>query len=263
VVSAAGGWALVTGASSGIGEAFARALAAHGWNLLLVARSADRLRDLSDELASAHDVRALAVPADLAEPGAAARVWTAATGEEGRRIGLVVNNAGFGLRGDFHTLSLERQSAMVQLNCTALMELAHHAVRHMREAGGGGVLNVASIVAFQPVPRMAVYAATKAFVLSLSEAMAEENAEAGVRVLAVCPGPTPTGFQAVAGNRVREGQPGYRTAEQVVDEALRALEAGKRLVVPGLPNRVATTLSRLLPLGAATRLAGAVARRQG
>jgi uncharacterized protein len=256
------GWALVTGASSGIGEAFAKALAARGWHLLLAARSADRLAALGDGLSTEFGVRAYAITADLAEPGAPGRVWGEACAE-GRRIGLLVNNAGYGLHGAFHALPLEEQSRMVRLNCTAVMELAHLAVGEMRAAGGGAIVNVASIVAFQPVPRMAVYAATKAFVLSLSEALAEENRDAGVRVLALCPGPTPTGFQAVAGNQVRVGQAGYRTAERVVEDALRALDAGRRRVVPGVANRAATALSRLLPLGVVTRIAGALSARQG
>jgi uncharacterized protein len=260
--ASAPGWALVTGASSGIGEAFARALAARGWHLLLAARSADRLAALGDALSAEFGVWTRVIAADLAEPGAPERVWAEACAE-GRRVGLLVNNAGYGLHGAFHALPLGEQSRMVRLNCTAVMELAHLAVGEMRAAGGGAIVNVASIVAFQPVPRMAVYAATKAFVLSLSEALAEENRDAGVRVLALCPGPTPTGFQAVAGNRVRVGQPGYRTAERVVEDALRALDAGRRRVVPGVANRAATALSRLLPLGVVTRIAGALSKRQG
>jgi uncharacterized protein len=261
-VPPSGGWALVTGASSGIGEAFARALAARGMNVVLVARSAGRLDALAAEIEAAFPVRARAVPSDLTVPGAPARVWAEASAE-GRRVELLVNNAGFGLHGAFHALPLAEQSRMVQLNCTVVLELAHHAIGHMRARGSGAVVNVASIVAFQPVPQMAAYAATKAFVLSLSEALAEECRGSGVTVQALCPGPTPTGFQAVAGNRVAPGQAGYRTAEQVVEAALRGLDGGRRRVVPGLPNRLATAASRLLPIGLSARLAGMIARRQG
>lgn len=256
-----GRWALVTGASMGIGEAFARALAGRGMNVILCARSADRLRSLAGELEQAHGVRAHAVAADLSRPGEAARAW-----REACAIGpihLLVNNAGFGLRGAFHELAMDRQSEMVALNCTAVLELAHLALGEMRPRGTGGVINVASIVAFQPVPLMAAYAATKAFVLSLTESLAEENRESGVRVLALCPGPTPSGFQAVAGTNVKRGQPGYLLPEQVVDSSLDALDAGEVRVVPGAVNRAAAVFGRLLPLGLATRIARRINEKRG
>ncbi|HEY7768920.1 SDR family oxidoreductase [Longimicrobium sp.] len=256
-----GQWALVTGASMGIGEAFARALAARGMNLVLCARSADRLQALGDALRREHGIGTQVVAADLAVPGAAARAWEQAS--SAHPIHLLVNNAGFGLRGRFHELPRERQGEMVSLNCTALLELAHLALGEMRGRGVGGIINVASIVAFQPVPSMAAYAATKAFVLSLSESLAVENRDAGVRVTALCPGPTPSGFQAVAGTRVYEGQPGYLTPEQVVAGGLEAFDAGKSHVVPGAANRAATLFGRLLPLGVAARIALRVNQRVG
>ena len=256
-----GKWALVTGASMGIGEAFARALASRGMNVVLCARSADRLAALADSLRAEQGVQAAVVAADLTRPGAAARAWDEASA--GRAIHLLVNNAGFGLRGRFDELPVERQSEMVSLNCTAVLELAHRAVVEMRERGSGGIINVASIVAFQPVPGMAAYAATKAFVLSLSEALAEENRDTGVRVLAACPGPTPSGFQAVAGTRVYEGQPGYLTPGDVVAASMEAFDAGRTHVVPGAVNRAATFFGRLLPLRVSARLARRVNERQG
>lgn len=256
-----GRWALVTGASMGIGEAFARALAARGMNLVLCARSADRLQALGDALRREHGVETQVVAADLARPGAAARAWEQASAEH--PVHLLVNNAGFGLRGRFHELPRDRQAEMVSLNCTALLELAHLAVGEMREREAGGIINVASIVAFQPVPSMAAYAATKAFVLSLSESLAVENRQAGVRVMALCPGPTPSGFQAVAGTRVYEGQPGYLTPEQVVAGGLDAFDANRAHVVPGAANRAATLFGRLLPLGVAARIALRVNQRVG
>lgn len=256
-----GRWALVTGASMGIGEAFARALAERGMNVVLCARSADRLRALAQALATGHGVRTDVVPADLARPGAAADAWARAT--EGRDIHLLVNNAGFGLHGRFESLPRDRQAEMVALNCTAVLELAHLALGDMRPRGAGGIVNVASVVAFQPVPWMATYAATKAFVLSLSQALAEENRGSGVRVLCVSPGPTPSGFQATAGTRVRQGQPGYLQPRAVVDAALAALEAGRTQVAPGLANRLSTVFGRLLPLGTVTRIARRINEKRG
>lgn len=248
-----GRWALVTGASMGIGEAFAWALAERGTNLVLCARSEDRLRALAQSIHAEHRVQTHVVAADLGRPGAAADAWRRAS--EGREIHLLVNNAGFGLHGRFDALSADRQAEMVALNCTAVLELAHLALNGMRTRGAGGIVNVASVVAFQPVPWMAAYAATKAFVLSLSESLTEENREAGVRVLCVSPGPTPSGFQATAGTRLRDNQPGLLQPREVVDAALAALDAGRAHVAPGVANRFATVLGRLLPLRTVTRIA--------
>jgi uncharacterized protein len=248
-----GRWALVTGASMGIGEAFARALAARGMNVVLCARSADRLQALAGEIEAEHGVRAAVVAADLARQGEAARAWAEASRE--RTLHLLVNNAGFGLHGRFDELPVDRQGEMVALNCTALLELAHLALGEMRPRGSGAVVNVGSVAAFQPVPMKAVYAATKAFVLSLTQALVEENRGSGVRILCVSPGPTPTGFQAVAGTRVREGQVGVLRAEEVVDAALAALDAGRTHVAPGFANRVSTVFGRMLPPGIAARIA--------
>ncbi len=248
-----GRWALITGASMGIGEAFAWALAGRGMNVALCARSADRLAALARMIEAEQGVRARVVPADLARPGEAARAWREA-GVDGP-IHLLVNNAGFGLHGRFDELPVERQAEMVALNCTAVLELAHLAFGEMRPRRSGGIINVGSVAAFQPVPMKSVYAATKAFVLSLSEAMAEENRGSGVRILCLSPGPTPTGFQAVAGTRVKLGQPGVLRAEQVVDAALAAFDAGKTQVAPGFANRMTSTFGRMLPMGLAARIA--------
>lgn len=256
-----GRWALVTGASMGIGEAFARALAGRGMNLVLCARSADRLRSLADELAAEHGVRTHVVAADLARPGAPADAWARAS--DGRDIHLLVNNAGFGLHGRFEALPRDRQSEMVALNCTAVLELAHLALGAMRPRGEGGIVNVASVVAFQPVPWMAAYAATKAFVLSLSQALAEENRGSGVRVVCVSPGPTPSGFQATAGTTVHPRQPGWLPPRAVADAALAALDAGRTRVAPGGANRLATVFGRLLPLGVTTRIARRINENRG
>jgi uncharacterized protein len=248
-----GRWAMVTGASMGIGEAFAWALAERGMNVVLCARSEDRLQALAQRIRTETGVRTQVVAADLSVRGAAAEAWARAT--EGRDIHLLVNNAGFGLHGRFDALPLDRQAEMVSLNCIAVLELAHRALGPMRGRGAGGIVNVASVVAFQPVPWLAAYAATKAFVLSLSEALAEENRGSGVRILCVSPGPTPSGFQETAGTSVKDGQPGVLQPREVVDAALAALDAGKTQVAPGMMNRLATVLGRLLPLPAVTRIA--------
>ena len=240
-----GRWALVTGASAGIGEAFAHALAGRGMNLVLTARRADRLSRLADLVAGEHGVKAAYVAADLGEPGAAERVWKEAT--EGREIHLLVNNAGFGAKGRFDEVDRARQAEMVQLNCTALLELMHLALPAMRARGAGGIVNVASVAAFQPIPQLATYGASKAFVLSLSQAVAEENRDRGVRVVALCPGPVATEFQAVAGTRVSERTPGLLEAREVAEAALRALDEGKDTVVPGAINHLGTVAARLFP----------------
>jgi uncharacterized protein len=256
-----GRWALVTGASMGIGEAFAWALAERGMHVVLCARSAEKLEAVAQAIRARHRVQAHVVAADLAQPGAPADAWARAS--DGRGIHLLVNNAGFGLHGRFEALPADRQGEMVALNCTAVLELAHLALNAMRPRGAGGILNVASVVAFQPVPWMATYAATKAFVLSLSEALAEENRGSGVRILCLSPGSTPSGFQATAGTRVSPNQPGLLQPREVVDAALAALDAGKTQVAPGLANRVATTLGRLLPLGTVTRIARRINENRG
>lgn len=247
-----GRWALVTGASAGIGETFARALAQRGMNLVLAARREDRLRALAGELASAHRVRTAVLRADLGAEGAAEALWAAAT--EGREIHLLVNNAGFGLKGPFTELPLERQAEMVRVNCIAPLELAHLALRHMR-GRGGGIVNVASVAGAQPIPLMATYAASKAFLISLSEALTDEAREHGVRVLVVNPGPVKTEFQAVAGTEVRDRAPGVLTADQVVEDALAALERGRRSVTPGFFNRLSTTAVRVAPRSMVIRFA--------
>lgn len=254
-----GGWALITGASAGIGESFARQLAARGMNLVIAARREERLRALAAELTRAHGVAVVTAESDLARPGEAGRLWEMAT--EGREIQLLVNNAGFGARGAFDELALERQVEMVQVNCVAVLELAHHALRGMRDRGSGGIINVSSIAAFQPVANLATYAASKAFVLSLSEALWSEARDHGVRVVALCPGRTPTEFQSIAGTGSADSAFGVRSADQVAAAGLHALESARSYEVPGLENYLATWLLRLLPRSAVTRAAKRLVRR--
>src|SRR5216684_3698261 len=184
---------LITGASSGIGEAFARKLAARGHNLLLVARSEDKLITLCNELGRARSIRAQYVAIDLSEKDAPARLFEE-TKSRDLQIDFLINNAGFGSMGDFAKLPLDRELNMIDLNVRALVELTHRFLQPMRERKGGTIINVASTAGFQPVPFMAVYAATKAFVLSFTEALWEENRPLGIKVMALCPGVTETGF---------------------------------------------------------------------
>ena len=255
----AGRWGLVTGASAGIGEVFAHRLAARGMNLVLSARRLERLEGLARKLREEHAIAALAVPADLGRPGEAGRLWEEAS--NGRSIHLLVNNAGFGARGPFAASVLARQLEMIQVNCSSVLELAHHALRPMLDRGEGGIINVSSIAAFQPVPELATYGASKAFVLSLSQALWSETRGTGVRVLALCPGRTPTEFQAIAGTGNADSAFGVRSAGEVVDAGLQALEADRSYEVPGVENYLATLLVRVLPSSAVTRAAKALVRR--
>jgi len=254
-----GRWALVTGASAGIGRVFARSLAARGMRLVLTARRGDRLQALAAELQRDHGADVVTVQSDLGSHGAPAEIWREATA--GRAIHLLVNNAGFGAKGRFDQVPLERQLEMLQVNCSALLELCHLALTSMHDARAGGIINVSSIAAFQPVPQLATYAASKAFVLSLSEALWVENRHLGIRVLALCPGRTPTEFQQVAGTGTAEGAFGYRTPEQVVESALTALERGRSYDVPGLENLAATWAVRALPRSSVTRAMKRVVKR--
>jgi short-subunit dehydrogenase len=254
-----GRWALVTGASAGIGEALARRLAERGMSLVLTARREDRLRALGAELEGACGVKVVPIGSDLGRAGEAGKLWERAA--EGRTIDLLVNNAGFGARGRFDELPLERQVEMVQLNCTSVLELAHHALREMRARDAGGIINVSSIAAFQPVASLATYAASKAFVLSLSESIWAETRGSGVRVVALCPGRTPTEFQAVAGTGRAEGTFGARTPDQVALAGLAALEANRSYEVPGLENYLATWVVRILPHSAVTRVLKRLVKR--
>jgi len=245
---------LVTGASSGIGEAFARKLAGMGKDLILVARSGDKLESLAQELSAKHAIRAHTIVSDLARPSAAQSVYAETIGM-GWAVDLLINNAGFSKAGDFTDLPLDVQADMVRLNVNALVDLTRLYLPAMRERRRGGVIQVASNAAFQPIPYMSVYAATKAFVLRLSEALAEEVRGDGVTVMALCPGATATGFWEVAGIWERH-QRWMQTPDRVVDVALRGFERRKLWVMPGLGNRlVAFFASRLAPHRMVTRVA--------
>jgi short-subunit dehydrogenase len=237
--------ALVTGASGGIGEAFARQLAALGKDLVLVARSEDELNLLARELGSQHAVQAHVVVADLARHDSASALY-AETGRLGLDIDLLVNNAGFAKAGAFSELPFDVQADMVRLNVNTLTELTRLYLPAMQQRQRGGVINVASNAAFQPVPYIAVYGATKAYVLSFSEAIAEEVAADGVRVMALCPGATATGFHDTAGVWVQQ-QSSMPTPDEVVAAGLRAFERGRRSFLHGATNQLTAIASRLLP----------------
>jgi short-subunit dehydrogenase len=238
--------ALITGASAGLGWALAEEFARHGHELVLVARRADRLRALADAIAAQGHPRPIALPVDLQQPDAVARI-DAELAKQGVEPNIVVNNAGFGLAGRAAELGRAEQLAMIDLNVRALTDLSLAWVDSL-ERHGGGLLNVASIAAFLPGPGMAVYYATKAYVLSFSEALHQELKPRGIRVTALCPGPVPTEFQARAGVPDARGPALLSmTAERVAREGYRGFIDGHRVVVPGFANRLITVLARVLP----------------
>jgi short-subunit dehydrogenase len=249
---------LITGASSGIGEAFARRLAERGDNLLLVARSEDKLINLCNALGRSSSIHAQYFAIDLSKPESAARLFEE-TERRDLQINFLINNAGFGSRGEFATLPLETELNIIDLNVRSLVELTHRYLQPMRARKQGTILNVASTAAFQPVPYMTTYAATKAFVLSFSEALWEENRARGIQVMALCPGVTETGF-FVASKMDRPPARVSQTAEEVVDTALRALKRGKSHVISGWTNFFVTESERIVPRSVVLRLVGSIMR---
>jgi short-subunit dehydrogenase len=247
--------ALVTGASSGIGLEFARLLANDGHDLVLVARSAAKLEAEAASLRAAHGIEVLVVAADLAQPGASASIARAVEGA-GLAIDVLVNNAGHGLFGPFVETELGHELSMIQLNVVALTELTKLFLPAMVARGRGRILNVASSAAFQPGPLMAVYYATKAYVLSFTEAVATEVEGSGVTVTALCPGPTESGFQSAAkmeGSKLVTGRK-LPDAASVAERGYRALATGERVVIPGLQNWILAQSVRFLPRRTVTTL---------
>lgn len=247
--------AVITGASGGIGEAFARLLASEGYDLVLAARSVDRLESLARDLSAARGIDARAIRADLAEAGAALKLAREIQGS-GRPVSLLVNNAGFGSFGEFRSMDPGRIRDMIQVNITALTELTRALLPGMMDHGPSGILNVASTAAFLPGPLMAVYFATKAYVLSLGEALREELRGKGVTVTTLCPGPTASGFQAAAGMEKSGLVRGYRmmSAEKAAAAGYRGLIRGRSLVIPGIANRIQAFSPRLVPRGLLPRI---------
>jgi len=258
----AGGAALVTGASSGIGEAFARSLASRGFDLVLAARSGDRLAALASELSARHGIAAEPVVVDLAAEGGAEELFAKAEGS-GREIGVLVNNAGFGLNGAEAELPLPRVLDVVRLNVLSLVELTHRHLVAMRARRRGAILNVASTQAFLPDPYMAAYGASKAFVLSFTEALHVEAEDYGVTVTCLCPGYTRTRFYEVSGMRGPSGTPfPEMRAEDVAEIGLHALERGRAVVVPHPLDRLWIFGGRLVPRAFPRRIAARLFRRR-
>ena len=253
--------ALITGASAGIGNAFAHGLASRGYDLVVVARDTARLDALAKELEAAHGTTTQVLTADLSDSVQLATVETRLADED-RPVEVVVNNAGFGTMGHFKDLPIDRETEEIALNVVALTRLTHAALPNMLERRIGGVINVASIAAFQPTPGNATYGATKAFVSSLSQGVHEELRGTGVNCMALCPGFTRTEFQQRAGIDSSD-VPDFlwQDAATVVDYAMKAFEKGKALCVPGPLNRATAGFSATVPSGVSRRIAGAIVKR--
>jgi len=246
---------LVTGASSGIGLELARRFAADGCRLVLVARKGNVLETLASQLRTSHKIQAQVITADLAQPEAPTRLL-AHLQSSGLKVDVLVNNAGFGAQGKFADLPLGRQLEMLQVNITSLTHLTGLLLPGMIERRRGGILNVASTAAFQPGPGMAVYYATKSYVLSFSEALAEELAGTGITVTAVCPGPTATNFGAAANmHTLGLVKRVSMTAEAVARQGHDAYRRGKVVAITGFRNSLLAFLVRLFPRAAVRKIA--------
>ena len=256
--------ALVTGASGGIGLELAGLLAQRGFDLIVVARRAPELEALAERCREEHGVRVHVRPADLLAPEAASRL-VQQLHDEGLRVDVLVNNAGLMDMGAFAAIEVDRHERLLQLNVVVLTTLARRLLPGMIERGRGRILNVASTSAFQPVPSMALYAASKAFVLSLSESLSEELKGTGVTVTALCPGVTKTEMldRAQGEHELARNLPGLflSDVEDVAREGLEACLEGKAVVVPGLPNRLAASAVGLYPRWLVRRVGGLVGRR--
>jgi short-subunit dehydrogenase len=252
---------VITGASSGIGEALARQLAQEeAQALVLVARRQDKLESLATELRQAGR-RVEVVALDLEQPGAA-RLLVDTVAARGFAIDTLINNAGFGINDPFAEMALDRVQGMMQLNIVALTELCHAVLPGMRARRSGRIMNVASVAAFQACPRFAVYGATKSYVLMFSEALAAEENRNGIRVTAVCPGATNTAFHDVAGNHGTFAAKMMDSPEMVANSGLRSLNAGRRVIVTGLMNKPLPLFVRLFPRNLVTWAAGLLVQRE-
>jgi uncharacterized protein len=255
-----GKWALVTGASAGIGKALAEELATGGTNLVLTARRGERLEELARELAASHKIRAEVFVADLADPSGPEKILTF-TQDQGIAVEILINNAGFGAYGEFTSVETQRLLDMVQVNCSAVVHLTRLYLPEMVKRRSGDVLIVASTASFQAVPYISTYAATKAFDLLFAEGLAEEMKPYGIRVCALCPGSTESEFNEVAGQTgVAPSRKNRETAEKVAKTGLRALAAGKSYVISGAGNYLGAQMQRLVPRGLVTRIAAKMFR---
>jgi len=250
------GWAVVTGASSGMGLAFARELARRGHKVLAVARRRDRLETLVTEAKQGGSVAALA--ADLGTAEGLKLVVTRLSSLD--KIELLINNAGIAASGDFQGSSLEQQLLSIRVNVDAVMTLTHAAIGEMLRRGNGAIINIASVVAFQPFPHFAVYAASKAFVLSFTEALAEEVRGSGVRVLALCPGAAKTEMNVFSQNEGLLGKLPSLSADQIVRTALRAVEGRRVVKIVGWLNRMLVFQNRFMPRATIRWMMGVIAK---
>jgi len=255
--------ALITGASSGIGLELARVCAGRGHDVALVARSERTLVEIAERLEREHRIRAIAVPADLSSAAGVDRV-AARVAELGLTIDILMNNAGFGLYGPFAETARDVQLQMIQVNIAALTDLTKRFLPPMLARRQGRILNVASTAAFLPGPLMAVYYATKAYVLSFSEALANEVAGSGVSVTALCPGPTESRFQTAAGLQESKLVFGKTLAGSrgVAEAGYEGMMAGKTVVIPGLSNRLTAAFPRLLPRALVARIVRSAQERR-
>ncbi len=246
--------ALITGASSGIGYALARVMARSGHNLVLVSRDRSRLDQLSGELRQEFKIETQVIAKDLSEPTAAQEI-VAEVQRRAIQIGVLVNNAGFDVFGNFYETDLAKELQMIQVNLVSLTQLTKYLLADMRQQGSGRILNVGSTGSFIPSPLNAVYSATKAYVLSFSEAIAEELQGSGITVTALCPGATRTEFHKRAGaENIRLLEFGMMDAETVARIGYHAMMAGKRVVIPGLYNQMQILFARFLPSRIVTKI---------
>lgn len=247
--------AVITGASGGIGLELAACFAADGYDLVLVARSADALTKAASELSKAHGIKAIALPMDLAKPGAASKLKTELEGK-GMGCDVLVNNAGFGMIGPFAEADEARLMQLIDLNIRGLTELTRTFLPAMVKAKRGGIMNIASSAAFMPGPFMAAYYASKAYVLSLTEALWEEVRGTGVRITAICPGPVATGFQDAAkmqdAKLLKMARP--MSAKRCAQISYRAFREGKRVEIPGLMTKMMVGATRMTPTSMGLKL---------
>jgi uncharacterized protein len=257
-----GKWALVTGASAGIGVALATQLAQGGTHLVLMARRLDRIENLATKLKKEHNVQVETFVADLAQPNAPQEIY-AYTKDKGLSIDLLINNAGFGQYGELTQVDPQRLLDMVQVNCAAVVHLTRLFLPDMIARKRGDVLILASTASFQAVPYISTYAATKAFDLLFAEGLAEEMKPYGIRVCALCPGSTESEFHVVAGQEKFSGKHHQETAEKVARVGLEALASGKSYVISGLGNYLGAQSQRLVPRRMVTRIAANMFRPDG
>jgi len=257
-------WALVTGASEGLGREFAILAAKSGFDVILSARQEDKLQRLAHELTRAYHIDVKVIPADLSNPAEVERLWMEAV--QDREIGVLINNAGLGRNGAFSDpAGWPREADSVSVNVVAATILLKAAATHMAENRSGHILNVASLAGFMPGPQMAVYHATKAYLLSLSDAVAVEMKGSGVRVTTLCPGVTETAFFAAdAGERttILNRILPMASAEKVAQAGWTGMEKGRRIVVPGLLNKLVAFLSHVLPRRLMATVTGMLLRRR-